>query len=84
MKSDNHLAEYITCLVEDPTLLEGLKNEPVETLNDARLSKEEKEAMWSGDVERVRAMADNSAIPDPVRQAIAGLGEFRSKRAAAS
>ena len=84
MKSENHLAEYLTCLIEDPELLEGLKNQPAETLNDARLSKEEKDAMWSGDVERVRAMADDSAIPDPVRQAIAGLGEFRSKRVVSS
>ena len=84
MKSDNHLAEYITCLIEDPKLLDGLKNEPAETLNDARLSKEEKEAMWSGDVERVRAMSDDQAIPDQVRQVIAGLGEFRIKQAASS
>ncbi|MFV1967967.1 MAG: hypothetical protein ACC628_21290 [Pirellulaceae bacterium] len=84
MKSENHLAEYLTCLIEDPTLLEGLKNEPVETLNDARLSKEQKEAMWSGDVERVRAMVGDQAIPDQVGQAIVGLGAFRSQRAASS
>ena len=82
MKEDNHLAEYITCLIEDPKLLDGLKNEPVETLNDARLSKEQKDAMWSGDVERVRTMADSATIPDNVRQVIAGLGESRRKRKA--
>jgi hypothetical protein len=84
MKPENHLAEYITCLIEDPKLLDGLKKEPARTLNDARLSKEQKEAMWSGDVERVRAMVGDQAIPDDVRQAIASLGEFRSRQAASS
>lgn len=80
MKEDNHLAEYITCLIEDPKLLDGLKNTPVETLNDARLSKEQKDVLWSGDVDKVRTMADNATIPDNVRQVIAGLGQVSRKR----
>lgn len=79
MKEDNHLAEYISCLMEDPKLLDGLKNEPAVTLNDARLSKEQKDAMWSGDVERVRTMADNVMIPDQVRKVIVGLGNVKRK-----
>lgn len=84
MKEDNHLAEYITCLIEDPKLLNGLRDEPVGTLNDARLSKEQKDAMWSGDVERVRAMAGNPEIPNAVRDVIAHLGDVSKKRKASA
>jgi len=79
MKEENHLAEYITCLIEDPTLLEALKKEPAATLNDARLSKEEKDALWSGDSMRVQAMVGSQKIPDEVRDAITALGAHKRK-----
>jgi hypothetical protein len=74
-----HLGEYITCLIEDPTLLDALKHEPADTLNQARLSKEEKQAMWSGDPECVQAMIGARQIPASVREAIIKLGEYKRK-----
>lgn len=82
MKEENHLAEYITCLIEDPTLLDALKKDPAETLRDARLSKEQKEALWSGDPGRVQAMIGSQTIPDTVRSAIAALGDYKRGQAA--
>lgn len=81
MKEENHLAEYITCLIEDPTLLDALKKDPAETLRDARLSKEQKEALWSGDPGRVQAMIGSQAIPDAVRSAITALGDYKRRQA---
>lgn len=81
MKEENHLAEYITCLVEDPTLLDALIKEPAKTLNDARLSKEEKDALWSGNPVRVQAMIGSQKIPDSVSDAITALGAHKQKRA---
>ncbi|HSS66749.1 MAG TPA: hypothetical protein VLS27_20130 [Gammaproteobacteria bacterium] len=83
MKEENHLAEYISCLIEDPTLLDALKKEPAETLNDARLSKEEKEALRSGDPDRVQALIGTQRIPDAVRDAITALGARKHKQPAA-
>lgn len=82
MKEENHLAEYITCLIEDPTLLNALRKEPAETLNDARLSKEQKDALWSGDPARVQALIGTQRIPDAVRDAITALGAHKPKRPA--
>lgn len=81
MREENHLAEYITCLIEDPTLLDALRKEPAETLNDARLSKEEKDALWSGNPARVQEMIGSQTIPDSVRDAITALGAHRQKQA---
>jgi hypothetical protein len=80
MNEENHLAEYISCLIEDPTLLDALKKEPANTLNDARLSKEEKDALWSGDPVRVQAMIGSQKIPDAVRDAITALGAHKQKK----
>jgi hypothetical protein len=82
MNEENHLAEYISCLIEDPTLLDALKKEPANTLNDARLSKEEKDALWSGDPVRVQAMIGSQKITDAVRDAITALGAYKQKQAA--
>lgn len=82
MKDENHLAEYITCLIEDPTLLEALKNDPAETIRDARLSKEQKEALWSGDLQQVQAMIGSQEIPKAVQSAITALGDYRRRQAA--
>ncbi|HEX9584334.1 MAG TPA: hypothetical protein VGB36_07530 [Gammaproteobacteria bacterium] len=82
MKEENHLAEYITCLIEDPTLLDALKKDPAETLRDARLSKEQKEALWSGDPGRVQAMIGSQTIPDAVQSAITALGDYKRGKAA--
>lgn len=81
MREENHLAEYITCLIEDPTLLDALRKEPAETLNDARLSKEEKDALWSGNPARVQTMIGSQTIPDSVRDAITALGAHKQKQA---
>jgi hypothetical protein len=79
----DHLGEYITCLIDDPALLDELKKKPAETLNQARLSKEEKQAMWSGDVSRIKAMIGGRNIPGEVAQVIVGLHDYVEKKAAA-
>ncbi len=82
MREENHLADYITCLIEDPTLLEALNKQPAATLNDARLSKEQKDALWSGDPARVQAMIGDQKIPDAVRDAITALSDYKRKQSA--
>ncbi|MDH3318054.1 MAG: hypothetical protein OER43_20135 [Gammaproteobacteria bacterium] len=62
-------------------MLDALKKEPAETLNDARLSKDEKDALWNGDRAPVQAMIRRRKSPDDVRDAITALSAHKRKAA---
>jgi len=68
-----HLGEYIECLNEDPTLLEALRNDPRNTINEARLTKEEKLALWQGDAALVESMIGDQALPIKIREVLESL-----------
>lgn len=65
-----HLQEYLRVLEVDQELREGLRTDPAETLNSARLSKEEKDALKSGDLNRVSREAGGVEIAPEVGEAI--------------
>ena len=70
-----HLQEYLRVLESDEELREGLRTDPADTLNAARLSKEEKDALKSGDLDRVSREAGGVEIAPSVGEAIKDMAK---------
>ena len=65
--------DYLVALSDDPNLLSRYKSDPVSTLKDARISKEEKFALRSGDLSKIKAELPEQELPPRVMEMIAGL-----------
>lgn len=70
--------DYLVALADDADLLARYKSQPGETLADARISSEEKQALRSGDAAQIMALLkqtllEGQDIPDRVNELIGTL-----------
>ncbi len=65
--------DYLIALADDPALLARYKADPKDTLRDAAISNEERQALLSGDAAKINAFLAGQDVPDRVKDLIAKL-----------
>ncbi len=65
--------DYLIALADDPALLARYKADPKDTLKDAAISNEERQALLSGDVSKINAFLAGQDVPKHVQDLIAKL-----------
>ncbi len=66
--------DYLVALRDDPELRRRYKINPAQTLSEARISKEEKLALRSADLKKIRAALAGHVLPEGVADVIGKLG----------
>ena len=68
--------DYLIALRDDPDLRDRLKKNPGETLADARISKEEKLALRSGDLAAIKKALGGLEVPKGCAEVVGKLGRI--------
>jgi len=66
--------DYLVALSEDPALRQRFEANRRETLKDARISTEERSALFSGDSEQIAKLLAGQDLPRKARDLIASIG----------
>jgi len=65
--------DYLIALADDPSLLSRYKADPKDTLRDAAISNEERQALLSRDPVKIQAFLKGQDVPERVTELIAKL-----------
>lgn len=70
--------DYLVALSEDPELLKRFKADRSETLKDARISREERDALRNGDRARINSLLSGQTVPQKVRDLVNDISRAAS------